>query len=242
MESLTNSIALLPKGSKPKVVFFDLWRTMAHSLDKEPILQVQGILGHKSPAEDAHGKPALDLRFLRTCLTTNIGDPERFLHHVAGEFGCPPVTSGAVAQFKEVLGREFDNLAIYGDTHPVLSALQAHGYRLGVISNLWAFPANQLFEVNGLSAYFEHKIYSFEVGHSKPEPEIFMAACARFGVDPHECLMVGDHPDSDIRGALAVGMNAVMIDRERTWDEDRIPQGIPVIRTLVELQDALIAR
>jgi HAD superfamily hydrolase (TIGR01450 family) len=45
----------------------------------------------------------------------------------------------------------------------------------------------------------------------KPSPILFRQACAAIGVDPAEAVMIGDNPDTDIRGAQALGLGAVLV-------------------------------
>jgi HAD superfamily hydrolase (TIGR01509 family) len=229
---------LTTNGRPPKVILFDLWRTLAHSLDKEPILDVQRILGHNMQFMDGgHYRAELDPEFLRVCLTTNIKDPERFLHHIAGRFG-KVVPPDGIPQFEEILRRERHNLALYNDVERTLTALKELGFDIGLISNLWGFPEEEIFHMSGFGGHFSHRIYSFEVGARKPEPEIFIEACKRFGVQPNECLMVGDHPEADVKGAMSVGMNAVLIDRPGELRQNAAAQGMNVITTLLELVES----
>jgi putative hydrolase of the HAD superfamily len=135
--------------------------------------------------------------------------------------------------FARILHRETADFVFYEDTLPALEALKAQGYRLGLVSNLWPFPVRVLFEELGLGAYFEHMIYSYEVGHAKPEPEIFEKALELFGVQPEEVLMVGDNPVNDVQGAMAVGMQAALIDR--SGEENVVVPGALVLRSLLDL-------
>ncbi|HEY9870181.1 MAG TPA: HAD family hydrolase [Candidatus Obscuribacterales bacterium] len=233
MTTLNPDFASVSKEEAPKVVLFDLWRTLYLSLDKEPIKDLQEILEHNMQA-GAHGhwEAELDPAFLRLCLTTNICDPAVFLNHVAGVFG-KTVPAQALERFQAILAREVLNLARYEDVDETIEGLKEKGYRLGLISNLWAFPERRIFVDNGFGDNFEHRIYSFEVGHRKPEPEIFLEACKRFGVEPGDCLMVGDHPEADIKGSLRVGMSAALIDRPGEF-RGHLP-GVRVMRTLTEL-------
>ena len=45
----------------------------------------------------------------------------------------------------------------------------------------------------------------------KPDPDFYLGMCRRMGVRPERCLMVGDNLDSDIRGAVAVGMKSALL-------------------------------
>jgi putative hydrolase of the HAD superfamily len=102
-----------------------------------------------------------------------------------------------------------------------------------LVSNLWPFPVHFLFEQLGLGAYFEHKIYSFEVGQAKPQPEIFERALQLFAVAPEQVMMVGDNHINDVRAALSAGMQAALILRPGVANL-AVP-GARVINSLFEL-------
>jgi putative hydrolase of the HAD superfamily len=54
---------------------------------------------------------------------------------------------------------------------------------------------------------------SEQAGAEKPAAQIFLAALQQVGIRPDDSLYVGDHYQSDILGARAVGMKALLIDR-----------------------------
>lgn len=47
----------------------------------------------------------------------------------------------------------------------------------------------------------------------KPEPDMFRLAAMRLGLDPSECAMIGDNPDTDGKGALRSGMTFFQMER-----------------------------
>ena len=211
-------------GPKPKVILFDLWKTLVTSHCKEPVWNAQRIIGHRVNLV-ADGQPEVDFddEFLRHCLTTNISDPETFLHHAASTFN-GIVQADSLTEFQRVLRGESNCAAVFNDVFETLTALREQGYRLGVVSNAWAFPFKHIFEMttfNGvtLGSFFEHIVGSYEVGFRKPEPQIFFEAARRFGVDPEDCVFVGDNIDADIRGAANVGMRPALIDRPGEFTE-----------------------
>jgi putative hydrolase of the HAD superfamily len=55
------------------------------------------------------------------------------------------------------------------------------------------------------------RIYSVELGVCKPDPAIYLAACSRLGVEPAECVYIGDGGSRELSGAAAVGMTAVRL-------------------------------
>jgi putative hydrolase of the HAD superfamily len=101
----------------------------------------------------------------------------------------------------------------YDDVRPALVRLkEQRGLKLGVISN-WDSRLETLLEGLDLAPMFDSIISSATVGLHKPDPRIFEMACDSLGVVPPEAVHVGDHHYSDIVGASAVGMTAVLIDR-----------------------------
>lgn len=122
---------------------------------------------------------------------------------------------------------------MYDDVGPVLQALSGRALTLGVISNshrsLDAFRDH--FALNGVI----HAAVSSSVhGYMKPHPSIFARALADAGVQPGEALMVGDSLKADVEGALGAGMRAVLLRRSGDLPL-RMPEGVPVIRTLHDL-------
>ena len=56
-------------------------------------------------------------------------------------------------------------------------------------------------------------------GKTKPHRTIFRAMLDRLAVEPGDAVMVGDTIADDIEGAIAVGMQAVLLDREGRYPE-----------------------
>ncbi len=219
-------------SSQHTVYLFDLWKTLGFSIDRDPILDVQEILGHNVTVVDGSARALADPDFARLCLTTDIRNPRKFVDFLAAACG-RPATEEAHAAFKALIARERAGFGLYKDSLPALRGLQRAGARLGLISNLWPFPVRHIFEDTGLGQYFEHRIYSFATGFAKPDPEIFREAVELFHVAPEDCVMVGDNPVADIEGALAVGMRAALIDRSGKAAFDR--PGAAVIGKLTDL-------
>lgn len=93
----------------------------------------------------------------------------------------------------------------YADTAPTLRALRERGVSIGIVSNVPRELAT-IFAAHGLDTYVDAYTHSYEVGAEKPDPRIFLAACAKLGVEPGEALMVGDHAIAD-GGALEAGLD-----------------------------------
>jgi len=103
----------------------------------------------------------------------------------------------------------------------LLSALEARGLRLAILSNtndLDAAPWRQY----DLARFFDTVVFSHEVGFMKPDPRIYALACERLGVAPGDALFVGDGGSDELRGASEAGIRPVW----GTWFLDRWPEGI----------------
>ena len=125
--------------------------------------------------------------------------------------------------------------APFADTLPALEGLRNRGYRLGVITNLRA-DVDSLIEKAGLKGCLEFSVNSVQAGIEKPHPPIFLEAGRLAGVEPGEILHVGDQIRSDVGGAQAVGMQAVLLDRGG-WHAP--VDGCPKISQLGELLEIL---
>jgi putative hydrolase of the HAD superfamily len=119
----------------------------------------------------------------------------------------------------------------FDDAGPALERLRAAGLRLVAASN-WDSSLPEVLERTGLAPLLDGVVSSAAVGAAKPDARLFEAALEIAGVAPADALHVGDHPDKDVEGALALGMRAVLIERD-----GEAPDGVeaPVIRTLAEL-------
>jgi putative hydrolase of the HAD superfamily len=101
---------------------------------------------------------------------------------------------------------------VYDDVAPTLQRCRARGLKLGIISN-WDERLRPLLGQIGLAPYFDAIVISVEVGHRKPEREIFQRAVDLLQVSPAAVLHVGDSIDEDLRGAVAAGFQALLLER-----------------------------
>ncbi|TWI61544.1 putative hydrolase of the HAD superfamily [Pseudoduganella lurida] len=95
----------------------------------------------------------------------------------------------------------------YDDVLPGLLRL-AGQVTLGSISN-----GNADLEVIGLAHHFKVSLAAAQFGKAKPDPAIFLAACAALGVAPAETVYVGDDLRLDVQGAQQAGLRAVWMNR-----------------------------
>jgi HAD superfamily hydrolase (TIGR01549 family) len=104
-----------------------------------------------------------------------------------------------------------ENFELYEDALPVLDELRTADVKVGLVSNgirdLTEFVAHHRLTVDAIVDSRSH-------GRVKPHPTIFQAALELLDVDAADAVMVGDSLEEDVEGARALGMRAILIDRD----------------------------
>ena len=91
---------------------------------------------------------------------------------------------------------------------PMLVGLKEKGCKVGLISNCFSEEAKVIRE-SELFPYFDGVCLSCEQGIEKPDKEIFRRCMEQLGVNPQECLYVGDGGSRELETARDLGMKAV---------------------------------
>lgn len=111
----------------------------------------------------------------------------------------------------------------YEDTLPTLQKLRAEGFKTAIVSNTpWGSPANlwqEEIERLGLSEYMDVVVFCRDVGWRKPARQIFEFTLEKLQALPQDCVFVGDDPRWDLVGPRAVGIEAILIDRQRAMQD-----------------------
>ena len=104
-----------------------------------------------------------------------------------------------------------------------LVELRRRGYRLGLIS-VCSEDVPELWPETAFRGLFDAEVFSATCGHMKPDAEIYLLAARELGVEPAECLYVGDGANDELAGAARVGMTPILVQRpgeEPVWPEVR---------------------
>lgn len=120
---------------------------------------------------------------------------------------------------KEILKRWFDyaDCVTYPDTKEALARLKQMGLKLGLISTAYEEDITAIFERANLEkGFFDIIVGANTIKKEKPHPDVFKYALKKLKVKPEETLFVGDHIDNDYKGATAVGIYALLIQRENS--------------------------
>jgi len=142
------------------------------------------------------------------------------------------------ADFERCFAELFDHFAqprawrVHPDAPDALVALRRRRLALGVVSN-FDRRLRGVLDGLGVGRLVDAVVPSTEVGAAKPDPAIFHAAAAVLGVRPEETLHAGDAPATDVAGARAAGLEAVLVDRAGRHPAS--PFDTCVVRSLAEL-------
>lgn len=126
----------------------------------------------------------------------------------------------------------------------VLSELRIRGYKLGLVTNTVRSREEHVriaVRRIGLGQYFDTIIASVDMGFTKPDPRIFLAAFRKLDVRPEEAVMVGNRIDADISGGNEAGMRTVLKWSARRRSEALRPNEVPTrtVSSLAELPRVL---
>jgi putative hydrolase of the HAD superfamily len=119
---------------------------------------------------------------------------------------------------------------LYDDAVRSIDTLRGRGLRVGLLSNtardLDAFVTHHGLEVDAVLTSLVH-------GKTKPHDTIFRRMLELLDVSPGEAVMVGDTLVDDVEGARAVGMRAVLVDREDRYPEQERVRGLDELLRLL---------
>jgi HAD superfamily hydrolase (TIGR01509 family) len=97
----------------------------------------------------------------------------------------------------------------------LVAGLQQRGLKLAVASSSRTVWVETALEKLGLRPAFEAVVTGDMVTRSKPDPEIYLLAAERLGVDPAHCLAIEDAPKG-VASARAAGMTVVGVKTDYT--------------------------
>lgn len=128
--------------------------------------------------------------------------------------------------------------------HATLKALRTAGCHIGILSNGFKDTQQQKLRSSGLDALVDLVVLSDDIDVNKPDRRIYDYARQRAAAlypeipcTPRDCLMVGDNADTDIRGALDAGWDAVWLNPNGTPRPDapaNRARNIPSLQALLQ--------
>ncbi|OQS40397.1 hydrolase [Chromobacterium haemolyticum] len=90
----------------------------------------------------------------------------------------------------------------------------------------------------GLSRYFDTVVAGDEVAHTKPAPDVYLAAARKLGVDPLRCVVLEDSIYG-LHAGVAAGMRVILVPDLVTPPADQTHQALAVCKDLHQALDVL---
>jgi putative hydrolase of the HAD superfamily len=197
-----------------RAVVFDLWNTLAawpDELSQDFRRRWSNAIGRSLEEIDAawYGSGAYELR--------ESGPIAVALRDVCAALGVEADVDELVRWRVEVA-----RTAVVPDDGVVetLTELRRRGLRLGLISNCTEDVA-LVWADSGFAPLVDVAVLSATAGCMKPDRRIYERACVELGVEPKDCLFIGDGANDELRGARDVGMTPVLIHpegEEPSWE------------------------
>jgi len=153
-----------------------------------------------------------------------------------GYFGrdYPAAEVARVGDAKEVLYRRFvraRGIKLLPGVGRWLERLKRDGWLQAMASSAPRANLEAITEALGLGGYFDAVVSAEDVSVGKPDPQVFLTAAARLGVEPARCVVVEDAP-AGTEAARRAGMRSIGVLTMHLRIEADV-----VVRTLEELPE-----
>jgi putative hydrolase of the HAD superfamily len=105
---------------------------------------------------------------------------------------------------------------LFSDTMSTIHRLKKAGFRLGMVSDSDGTPGMKMKRIRRqpFLKYLNTIIVAGEdTPNVKPSKRPFILVAKRLGLQPRNCVYIGDNPNTDIEGAKGVGMMMILVKR-----------------------------
>jgi HAD superfamily hydrolase (TIGR01509 family) len=139
--------------------------------------------------------------------------------------GCPCKYREFVAEFvREAENSVVDTAVPFPETVECIEKLADSGKKMAIVSGSYESYINDILDNNGLRGHFGTVIGYESSLHPKPDPYPINLCIENLGIQPSECVYIGDSP-GDITAAKRAGIGKILVDRHGSGGEveaDRI--------------------
>lgn len=193
-----------------KAIIFDFWGTLVSNGIYSPVKQVRWILGLRMPF------PEYIVRFEEAFMLKKFNTLAEAFENVCRAFEVEP-TKEVIDKLIGIWNKNMLLAMPFEDSTKVLEELKK-SYKLVLVSNTNCFSIEPVMEKFDLKKYFDAVVLSYEAGVLKTNPKMFELILKKLKLKKEEAMMVGDSIASDIKGAEAAGIKAVLVDRRGSRD------------------------
>lgn len=156
---------------------------------------------------------------------------QKFLKKVSGKINYRILASGIVAYRKIRSGF----LEPYPGTDYVLLKLKNNGVKVGVLTDAPKLKAWVRLASMSLSNFFDVVVTFEDSKKLKPSQKPFKVILNKLRIKPEECLMVGDRPERDLKGAKKLGIKTCFAKYGNPTGKAKADYTINDIRDLLKI-------
>lgn len=136
---------------------------------------------------------------------------------------------------RQICDEYMSSAKLQEDALPALEVLKSRNFKITLVSN--TTPLTRVcIEQLELEHYFDHIVFSCDIGIMKPDPRMFLSAMNLMGIRPEETCIVGDRIRTIVLGGAILGARTVLV--ERRMEETVVSKQLPVeavVPNLIEL-------
>jgi len=99
---------------------------------------------------------------------------------------------------------------VYNQLYAFLDRCLELNIKVAILTNNTLDIQLKLIEKFKLDSYIDNVYSSYEIGFEKPNAKCFQYVIDHCGIEPHDCVMVGDSYADDVQGAENCGIRAIL--------------------------------
>ncbi len=216
-------------NGKIKALFVDFYGTIVHE-DGEVIMKITDIIQKTGVAEDKSEIDSFWWKDFQAMFQNSYGDTfetqraleEKSLEHTLAKFR-------STADAKELSNLMFEHWVkppIFEDSKEFFEKSPLPIY---IVSNIDTDDINRAIEYHNLKP--AGIFTSEDAGAYKPRKELFELALKKTGLAPEEVIHIGDSISSDVKGASALGIHTLWLNRFGK----EVPDGVKSVSSLLQI-------
>lgn len=124
------------------------------------------------------------------------------------------------------------------DATEAVRKAKEYGFKTAIVTTIAHFQFKET--IKPIKKYFDFIMTGYEAGCDKSNPKMYRKLLEILKVKPKEAAMIGDNVPIDIVLPKRVGINAILLDRERK--NTKCPQADAVVNDLNEAVETVIRK